>query len=116
MATLVEVKNASKRFGDQLLLNLASVALPENCKIGMVGRNGAGKSTLARAIVGEEDLGTAAKLFTTHGSGSDTCDSTIPFNQGNRFSISSSAIAANRTGDVEKWLPNLPSRDPNCTD
>ena len=56
MATLLEVKNASKRFGDQLLLNLASVALPENCKIGMVGRNGAGKSTLARAIVGEEDL------------------------------------------------------------
>ncbi len=56
MTTLLEVKNASKRYGDQLLLDGAGVALPENCKIGMVGRNGSGKSTLARAVVGEEEL------------------------------------------------------------
>ncbi len=56
MTTLLEVKNASKRYGDQLLLDGAGVALPENCKIGMVGRNGTGKSTLARAVVGEEEL------------------------------------------------------------
>ena len=56
MATLLEVKNASKRYGDQLLLDDASVALPDNCKIGMVGRNGAGKSTLCHVVVGNTDL------------------------------------------------------------
>ncbi|HUS40639.1 MAG TPA: ABC-F family ATP-binding cassette domain-containing protein [Pirellulales bacterium] len=56
MTTMLEVKDASKRYGEQLLLDNASVALPDNCKIGMVGRNGAGKSTLIRALVGSEDL------------------------------------------------------------
>ena len=56
MATLLEIKNASKRYGDQLLLDDASVALPDSCKIGMVGRNGAGKSTLCRVLVGGEEL------------------------------------------------------------
>ena len=56
MATLLEIKNVSKRYGDQLLLDNASVAVPANCKIGMVGRNGAGKSTLCRALIGDEEL------------------------------------------------------------
>ncbi|MEK6246631.1 MAG: ATP-binding cassette domain-containing protein, partial [Planctomycetales bacterium] len=56
MTTLLEVTDASKRYGDQLLLDDATVALPDNCKIGFVGRNGAGKSTLARILVGEEEL------------------------------------------------------------
>jgi len=56
VATLLEVTDAHKRYGEQLLLDNASVALPDNCKIGMVGRNGAGKSTLVRILVGTEDL------------------------------------------------------------
>ncbi|REK26807.1 MAG: ABC transporter ATP-binding protein [Planctomycetota bacterium] len=56
MATLLEVQAAQKRYGEQLLLDNASVALPDGCKIGMVGRNGAGKSTLCRALVGSEEL------------------------------------------------------------
>ena len=56
MATLLEVTGASKRYGEQLLLDDASVALPDNCKIGMVGRNGAGKSTLVRILIGAEEL------------------------------------------------------------
>ena len=56
MTTLLEIKNAEKRYGEQLLLDRTTVALPQNCKIGMVGRNGAGKSTLIRAMIGEEEL------------------------------------------------------------
>jgi ATP-binding cassette subfamily F protein 3 len=52
----LEVKNAQKRYGEQLLLERASVVLPGQCKIGMVGRNGAGKSTLIRILVGEDEL------------------------------------------------------------
>tara|TARA_Y100001934_G_scaffold16134_1_gene19412 strand:+ start:311 stop:2086 length:1776 start_codon:yes stop_codon:yes gene_type:complete len=56
VTTLLEIKNAEKRYGEQLLLDHTTVALPQNCKIGMVGRNGAGKSTLIRAMIGEEEL------------------------------------------------------------
>ena len=56
MTTLLEIKDAEKRYSDQLLLDRTTVALPQGCKIGMVGRNGAGKSTLIRALVGEEEL------------------------------------------------------------
>jgi len=56
VTTLLEIKNAEKRYGEQLLLDRTTVALPQDCKIGMVGRNGAGKSTLIRAMIGEEDL------------------------------------------------------------
>jgi ATP-binding cassette subfamily F protein 3 len=56
MATLIELRNAEKRYGDQLLLEDASVALPEGRKIGLVGRNGSGKSTLCRILLGDEDL------------------------------------------------------------
>ncbi|MDG2206979.1 MAG: ABC-F family ATP-binding cassette domain-containing protein [Pirellulales bacterium] len=56
MTTLLEIKGAEKRYSDQLLLDRTTVALPQGCKIGMVGRNGAGKSTLIRALVGEEEL------------------------------------------------------------
>ena len=56
MTTLLEIRSAEKRYGEQLLLDRTTVALPQNCKIGMVGRNGTGKSTLIRALTGEEEL------------------------------------------------------------
>lgn len=56
MAVLIQVANASKRYGEQVLLDHASAILAENVKVGFVGRNGAGKSTLLRVILGEEEL------------------------------------------------------------
>ena len=56
MAVLLEIKNASKRYGDQVLLDEASATITDDGKIGFVGRNGAGKSTLLRVILGEEEL------------------------------------------------------------
>jgi ATP-binding cassette subfamily F protein 3 len=56
MAVLLDIKNASKRYGDQVLLDRASATITDDGKIGFVGRNGAGKSTLLRVILGEEEL------------------------------------------------------------
>jgi len=56
MAVLLEIKNASKRYGDQVLLDEASATITDDGKIGFIGRNGAGKSTLLKIILGEEEL------------------------------------------------------------
>jgi ATP-binding cassette subfamily F protein 3 len=56
MAVLLDIKNASKRYGDQVLLDAASATITDEGKIGFIGRNGAGKSTLLRVILGEEEL------------------------------------------------------------
>src|SRR5712671_4340904 len=56
MATLLQITNACKSYGDQVLLNSAEATLSENTKVGFVGRNGAGKSTLLRVLLGEEEL------------------------------------------------------------
>ena len=56
MAVLLQIKNAHKRYGDQVLLDGAEATLTDDVKVGFVGRNGAGKSTLLRVILGEEEL------------------------------------------------------------
>ena len=56
MAVLLDIKNASKRYGDQVLLDDTSATITDDGKIGFIGRNGAGKSTLLRVILGEEEL------------------------------------------------------------
>jgi len=56
MAVLLDIKNASKRYGDQVLLDDASATITDDGKIGFIGRNGAGKSTLLRIILGEDEL------------------------------------------------------------
>jgi len=56
MAVLLDIKNASKRYGHQVLLDQASATITDDGKIGFIGRNGAGKSTLLRVILGEEEL------------------------------------------------------------
>src|SRR4051812_33458958 len=56
MAVLLQIKNAFKSYGDQVLLESAEATLTDDTKVGFVGRNGAGKSTLLRAILGEEEL------------------------------------------------------------
>ena len=56
MASLLQVTNAHKSYGDQILLDGAEASIGDNTKVGFVGRNGAGKSTLLRVLLGEEEL------------------------------------------------------------
>src|SRR5438105_5651084 len=56
MAVLLQIKNAHKSYGDQVLLDGAEATLTDDVKYGFIGRNGAGKSTLLRILLGEEEL------------------------------------------------------------
>ncbi len=56
MAVLLEIKNACKRYADQVLLDEASATITDDGRVGFIGRNGAGKSTLLKVILGEEEL------------------------------------------------------------
>ena len=56
MAVLLQIKNAQKSYGDQVLLDNAEATITDDVKVGFVGRNGAGKSTLLRILLGEEEL------------------------------------------------------------
>ena len=56
MAVLLQIKNAHKSYGDQVLLDGAEATIVDDVKVGFVGRNGAGKSTLLRVLIGEEEL------------------------------------------------------------
>src|SRR5579863_4466620 len=56
MAVLLQIKNACKSYGDQVLFDGAEATLTDDVKVGFIGRNGAGKSTLLRILLGEEEL------------------------------------------------------------
>src|SRR5215813_7999376 len=56
MPPLLQIANAHKHYGDQVLLDGADATINDNVKIGFIGRNGAGKSTLLRVLLGEEEL------------------------------------------------------------
>jgi len=56
MATLLQIKDARKIYGDQVLLDDADATITDDVKVGFIGRNGAGKSTLLRVLLGEEEL------------------------------------------------------------
>ncbi len=56
MAVLIQIKEASKSYGSQVLLDEAEATLTDDVKVGFVGRNGAGKSTLLRILLGVEQL------------------------------------------------------------
>jgi sulfate-transporting ATPase len=51
---VVEAKNLSKSFGDNLLIENLSFRLPAGGIVGIIGPNGAGKTTLFRMIMGQE--------------------------------------------------------------
>ena len=59
-AKVIEVENLRKGYGDQLLIEDLSFALPPGGIVGVIGPNGAGKSTLFRMLTGHEqpDAGT----------------------------------------------------------
>ena len=52
MTVLIQLRNAHKRYGDQVLLDGAEASIVDNIKTGFVGRNGAGKSTLLKVLAG----------------------------------------------------------------
>jgi ATP-binding cassette, subfamily F, member 3 len=56
MTIVLQLQNAYKRYGNQELLDGANCALPDDQKVGLIGRNGAGKSTLCRVLLGDEEL------------------------------------------------------------
>jgi energy-dependent translational throttle protein EttA len=51
---VIEFKGVSKSFGDRLLIDNLSFAVPPGAIVGIIGPNGAGKSTLFRMIQGIE--------------------------------------------------------------
>jgi energy-dependent translational throttle protein EttA len=51
---VVEAQGLTKGFGDNLLVDNLSFALPPGGIVGVIGPNGAGKTTLFRMIVGQE--------------------------------------------------------------
>lgn len=56
MAVLLQIRDAHKSYGSQVLLDGAEASITDDVKVGFVGRNGAGKSTLLRVLLGEEEL------------------------------------------------------------
>ena len=66
---VIEFKDVSKAFGDKLLFENLSFALPPAGIVGVIGPNGAGKTTLFRLIMGNEtpdsgsiDIGETVKI------------------------------------------------------
>lgn len=53
-AKVIEVNGVSKAYGDKLLFDNLSFALPQGGIVGVIGPNGAGKSTLFKLITGQE--------------------------------------------------------------
>jgi energy-dependent translational throttle protein EttA len=53
---VVEANGISKAFGDKILFENFSFALPPAGIVGIIGANGAGKTTLFRTIMGQENL------------------------------------------------------------
>jgi ATP-binding cassette ChvD family protein len=51
---VIEVNGVSKSYGDRLLINNLSFAIPKGAIVGIIGGNGAGKSTVLRMMTGKE--------------------------------------------------------------
>jgi len=66
---VIEAVNATKAYGERILMADMNFMLPPNAVIGVIGPNGAGKTTLFRMIIGQEkpdsgriELGESVKL------------------------------------------------------
>lgn len=51
---MIQIQNVCKSFGEQLLLDSASLLIDTHERVGLTGRNGCGKSTLFKMILGQE--------------------------------------------------------------
>lgn len=52
MSNIIEIKNLSFSFHDELILDDITLSIPYHTLIGIIGPNGAGKTTLAKIILG----------------------------------------------------------------
>src|SRR3989337_341524 len=50
---MLSIETLSVRIAGRLLIDHASVQIPDGARVGLVGRNGTGKSTLFNVITGE---------------------------------------------------------------
>jgi len=57
---MIVLEDISIRIAGKLLLDHASVSIPERARVGIVGRNGTGKTTLFRALDGDLDTESGA--------------------------------------------------------
>ena len=53
---VLHISDISKAFGDQVILDEASLHIKPGMRLGLVGANGSGKTTLLRILAGEESL------------------------------------------------------------
>lgn len=49
---MISIRNLSKRYGDQLVLDDVSIEIPSGDAVALWGHNGAGKTTIVRSILG----------------------------------------------------------------
>ncbi len=50
---MLHINDLTYRIGERLILDGATVAIPDGHKVGLVGRNGSGKTTLLKLVMGE---------------------------------------------------------------
>ena len=60
---ILVIKNLSKEFKGQKVLEDITMHIPENCVYGLLGPNGAGKSTLLKMITGLLRPSSGAGIF-----------------------------------------------------
>ena len=60
---VIDVENVSKGYGDRLLIDDLTFALPPGGIVGVIGPNGAGKTTLFRMLTGQEKPDTGEIAF-----------------------------------------------------
>ena len=53
---VIAAENITKRFGDRILFENVSFAIPRGAIVGIIGGNGAGKTTLFKIIIGQTGL------------------------------------------------------------
>ena len=63
MTPLLDVRDATKRFGGHLVVDSVSLTIDEGAAVGLIGSNGAGKTTLFRMIAGELAMTSGTVLF-----------------------------------------------------
>jgi ATP-binding cassette subfamily F protein 3 len=62
---MIVLEDISLRIAGKLLLDHASVSIPDRARVGIVGRNGTGKTTLFRALDGDMEVETGAVRMPT---------------------------------------------------
>jgi ABC-2 type transport system ATP-binding protein len=63
MATIIEAKDLSKRYGKFVALDNVSFSLQPGRIVGLIGRNGAGKTTALKAILGLTSCEGSVRVF-----------------------------------------------------